>query len=87
MPIRQVHYTSDFVKAYRKLPLNIQRIADRKDRLFRIDSYHPSLKTHRLHGELSGLWSFWVTRDYRVLFEFMKDNAIFYDIGTHNIYK
>jgi len=41
------------------------------------------LKTHKLHGPLDGLCSFWITREYRVLFEFVKDGAIFYDAGTH----
>lgn len=85
--IANVHYASDFRKAYKKLPRNIQNATDRKDRLFRKNSSHPSLKTHKLHGPLDGLWSFWVTRDYRILFEFVKDGAIFYDVGTHEIYK
>lgn len=84
--IERIHYTSDFRKAYKKLSENIQNITDKKDALFRENSFHPSLKTHKLHGPLNGLWSFWITRDYRILFEFVKDGAIFYDIGTHKIY-
>jgi len=83
----RIHYTSDFRKAYRKLPDKIQDIIDRKDILFRGNPLHPSLKTHKLHGPLDGLCSFWITREYRVLFEFVKDGAIFYDAGTHSIYQ
>ena len=82
-----VHYTSDFQKAYKRLPRRIQDAVDRKDKIFRHNPSHPSLQTHKLHGQLDGLWSFWITRDYRVLFEFIKDGAIFYDIGTHEIYR
>ena len=85
--IKYVHYTSDFRRAYKKLPRKIQDITDRKDKLFRQQSFHPSLHTHKLHGPLKELWSFWITRDYRVLFEFLKDGVIFYDIGTHDIYR
>jgi len=85
--ISRVHYTSDFRKTYKKLPRNIQDATDRKDGLFRKNPYHPSLRTHKLHGPLNGLWSLWITRDYRILFEFVKDGAIFYDIGTHEVYR
>lgn len=82
-----IHYTSDFRKAYKKIPKNIQNIVDRKDALFRKTPFHSSLRTHKLHGPLDGLWSFWVTRDYRVLFEFVRGGVIFYDVGTHKIYQ
>ena len=85
--IGDIHYTSDFRKSYQKLPRNIQNLVDRKDILFRKEPFHPSLRTHKLHGPLDGLWSFWITRDYRVLFELVKDGVIFYDIGTHGIYR
>jgi len=81
------HYTSDFQKAYKKLPPQIQDVLDDKDSLFRQNPFHKSLRTHKLHGQLEGLWSFWVSHSYRVLFEFVKDEAIFYDIGTHEIYR
>jgi len=83
----RIHYTSDFRRAYKRLPRKIQDVVDRKDKFFREDPFHPSLRTHKLHGPLVGLWSFWITRDYRVLFEFIKGEAIFYDIGKHEIYK
>lgn len=85
--IDRIYYTSDFRKAYKKLPRNIQDATDRKDRLFRRDPYHPSLRTHKLHGPLDGLWSFWITRDYRILFELVKGSVIFYDVGTHEVYR
>lgn len=85
--IANIHYTSDFQKFYKKLSKKVQGIVDRKDLLFRQNPFHQSLHTHKLHGPLESLWSFWITRDYRVLFEFEKDVAIFYDIGMHGIYK
>lgn len=87
MNVERIHYTSDFRKSYRRLPKNLQDMADRKDALFRTNPFHPSLETHRLHGKLAGLWSFSITKQYRVLFEFIEGGAIFYDVGTHEIYR
>src|SRR3989344_5075744 len=78
MAPRRIYYTSDFKKAYKRLPRNIQDTIDRKDKIFRENPFDPSLRTHKLHGPIGGLWSFWATRNYRVLFEFVKDDAIFY---------
>jgi mRNA-degrading endonuclease YafQ of YafQ-DinJ toxin-antitoxin module len=44
------------------------------------------LRTHALHGEQEGAWSFSIDARYRILFTFL-DNAhsvvAFLDIGTH----
>ncbi|MFH1289986.1 MAG: type II toxin-antitoxin system mRNA interferase toxin, RelE/StbE family [Nanoarchaeota archaeon] len=83
-----IHYTPDFKKAYQKLPKEIQKAVDKKDKQFRENPYYPSLQTHKLGGPLHDLWSFFVTKSYRVLFEFLNgDAAIFYDVGTHDVYK
>ncbi|MDO8581723.1 MAG: hypothetical protein Q7S16_02500 [bacterium] len=52
-----VRVTSDFTHAFRRLPKNLQRIAERKDQRFRNSPFHPGLRTHQLKGELDGLWS------------------------------
>ncbi len=83
----KIYYTTDFRKSYQRLPPRIQNIIDRKDVLFRTNPFHANLHTHKLHGPLTGLWSFWVTREYRILFEFVRDGAVLYDVGTHEIYR
>jgi proteic killer suppression protein len=56
--------------------------------MFRENPFHPSLRTHKLKGKYKNFYSYSVTRDYRVLFRFLNgDKVIFYDIGTHEIYK
>ncbi len=87
MAIGRMYYSSDFRRAYRALPKRIQDAVDKKDALFRRDPFTASLRTHKLRGPLQGLWSFSVNREYRVLFEFVKDGALFLDVGTHEIYK
>jgi len=76
--IARIHYTPDFKKAYEKLPKNIQKIVNGKDALFRKNPFYPNLRTHRLKGPLKNLWSFYINRSYRILFEFLnKDEIIF----------
>lgn len=86
--IKRIHFTPRFFKSFEKLPGSIQKMAGRKDRLFRENSFDPQLRTHKLKGELAGAWSYYVNYRYRVLFRFIKaDEVIYYDIGTHNIYR
>ncbi len=52
--------------------------------------FHPSLRTHKLTGDLSDTWSCSIGYQYRILFEFIKDpeteeNAILLlNIGSHD---
>jgi len=87
-PIATVRATSDFEKAFRKLPVHLQALAERKDRWFRANAYDPRLRTHKLKGPLEGYWAYSVNRQYRVLFRFLSgDEVIYYDVGTHDIYR
>jgi mRNA-degrading endonuclease YafQ of YafQ-DinJ toxin-antitoxin module len=53
--------------------------------IFQKDPFDPSLRTHRLAGQLQGLWSFSVDYDARVVFSFVAPNRVlFVDIGTHD---
>lgn len=35
------------------------------------DPFHPTLKTHKLSGDLAGIWACSIDYSYRILFEFM----------------
>ena len=86
--IRIVHTTSDFKKSLQQLPSHIQELAIKKDRLFRENAFSPSLRTHKLKGPLNDYWSYSVNLSYRVLFRFINAReVIYYDIGTHAIYR
>lgn len=87
-PILKVHITSEFEKSFLKLPLYIQKLAEKKDKWFRIDAFDKRIHTHKLKGELEGYCSYSINYQYRILFRFLKENeVIYYDIGTHSIYK
>ena len=54
------------------------------------DCFHPSLKTHKLTGDLADVWPCSIDYQNRILFEFIKDsetddNAILLlNIGSHD---
>jgi len=86
--IYKSHSTPYFEKKFEKLPKDIQKMATRKIILFEDNPYHPSLNTHKLKGPLFGYWSFYINKNYRVLFRFLKNNeVVYYDLDTHDIYK
>ena len=53
---------------------------------FADDPFHPSLKTHSLSGVLKGLWSFRITYEHRLVFDFLDEQrtqVLLIDIGSH----
>jgi mRNA interferase YafQ len=54
------------------------------------DPFAPSLKSHKLTGQLDGLWSCTVNYDCRIVFAFRKDGEtdddllVLIDIGSHD---
>lgn len=82
-----IRYHPTFRKNYQKLPGEIKRKAERKETAFRKNPFMPTLRTHKLHGELSGLWSFSIDRKYRIVFELAKDETMFLDVGDHAVYQ
>jgi len=86
--IKQLTYSSHFLKAFRKLDLGTQRQAVKRIEVFSKNPFDPRLKTHKLSGKLEVYWSFSVNYSYRVLVAFGEgDKATLIDIGSHNIYK
>lgn len=86
--ISRSHTTPFFEKKFEHLEQHLQKMAARKLLLFENNPSHPSLDTHKLHGDLAQFWAFSVTKKYRVLFRFLKDHeVVYYDIDTHDIYK
>jgi len=83
----KVRYTPRFVKHFRKIPSNIQKLVIKKEKIFKKDCFSPALKTHKLSGNLSGFYSFSISYSYRVVFSLETDGIVFIDIGTHSIYK
>lgn len=88
MIVKRIIYSSKFVKELKKLPLEIIEIAIAKEKIFKINPLHPSLRLHPLKSKLTGLWSISLTMNYRIIFERMPNSDILLiSIGKHDIYK
>lgn len=50
------------------------------------DAFHPSLRTHKLTGNLSGIWACSIDYSYRVLFEFVDEEVtiLLLNLGSHD---
>ncbi|MBW4623805.1 MAG: type II toxin-antitoxin system mRNA interferase toxin, RelE/StbE family [Cyanosarcina radialis HA8281-LM2] len=55
------------------------------------DPFHPTLKTHKLSGELAGIWACSIDYSYRLLFEFVanpeegkEDAILLLNLGDHD---
>lgn len=86
----KIVYTGKFARNYKKLSHSIKIQAERKEQLFRKEPFDSRLKTHKLKGNLSEFWSFSITYQYRIVFEFdskSKNIVYFYDVGDHDVYQ
>lgn len=91
--MRQLVLTPKFKRAYRKFARRDQALQNRiDDVLHRMeqDVFDFSLGTHKLSGQLSGLWACSCGYDCRIVFAFETDTVsnqeviVLLDIGTHD---
>lgn len=85
-----IQYDSKFVKQLNKLPSSIQQLALKKEKIFKSNPLTPSLKSHKLSGNMKGLYAFSVNYEYRIIFYFVNkqnNEVVFLKIGTHEVYK
>ena len=84
----KIYYSSKFAKEYKKLPLKLKTIAEKKELIFRQNPFDSRLKTHRLTGKLKNFWSFSLDFRHRIIFEIVDEKTIwFHAVGTHKIYR
>ena len=77
------HFASPpFWACYRKLPLSIQKLADRNFALLKTNPKHPSLHLKKVRKYYSAR----VGRKYRVLGIGIEEGLIWFWIGTHAEY-
>lgn len=52
-------------------------------KIFQVNPQHPSLRIHKLKGQLQNVWSMSVTTSFRLIF--IEDTEYyFFDMGEHN---
>ena len=81
----EIFITKEFTKNYQRLPLNIKRKAEAKEKLFKENPFNPLLHTEKLYPKSKEVWSFRIDRKYRIIFKF-KDfrQAVFMTVGPHS---
>jgi len=88
MIVKKIVYSSRFADELKILSLEIIKIAIAKEKIFKANPLHPSLRLHPLKGKLDSLWSISLTMNYRIIFDRMPNGDIlFISIGKHDIYR
>lgn len=83
-----IDYSSGFKKAYKKRILNnaiLNKQFARQLKKFSENLFDPGLRTHNLLGKMNDCWSFSVSYDCRIIFQFIEaERILLLDIGTHD---
>lgn len=72
----KINYQDGFVKDFKKLPLEIRQKAFELEIIFRENPFHPLLHVKKLQGKLSSLFSFRITREYRIIYRFCSKDEV-----------
>jgi len=76
-----IQESNDFLKGLKELPPEIKRLFEKQKSLFNKNWLDSRLHTKRIK-EMPGVYSFRITRRYRVLFYFRDiDKVIFFSVG------
>ena len=88
---RELVRTTAFVRAAKRyLKRNPQAVEDlrRTLELLAADAFDVRLKTHKLKGDLDGVWACSAGHDLRVLFEFVRvesaERVLLLAVGSHD---
>ncbi len=74
----------ELVKIKKKDPHLIRKIY-KQLQLFTTNPIHPSLRLHKLSGNLKDFRSISITKSFRMVYQIKEENvAYFVDLGTHN---
>ncbi|MBI2624377.1 type II toxin-antitoxin system mRNA interferase toxin, RelE/StbE family [Candidatus Parcubacteria bacterium] len=83
-----IRVSSQFRRAYSKLPERVRARAKERVNVFMANPFDRQLNTHKLHGKYKDYWAFTITGQYRIMFAFVNSDKVdFINIGTHDIYK
>ena len=82
-----IKYSHHFLRKVSKLEDGLIEEIQEKLELLKDKANHSQLKVHKLHGVLSGSFSFSVNYKIRVVFEYAsKSDIVLEDVGGHDVY-
>ena len=80
----EIIVTEEFTLQYQRLSASIQKKAEKQEKIFQSNPFHPSLHTEKLQPRGRQVWSFRIDRKYRVVFRFLGDRRVlFLVVGPH----
>ena len=83
--------SEDLDNELKKIKYRDKKLAGRIEKqlsLFQQNHLHPSLRVHKLSGQLNSIWSIYIDSSIRMLYILDEGGAYFFDIGTHDqVYK
>lgn len=86
-----IRLDSKLKKELEKIQKNNPQLSKRIEKqlaLFVINPQHPSLRVHKLSGELKNIWSISISKGIRMTYLQNGDEVYLFDIGTHDeVYK
>ncbi|MDZ7964570.1 MAG: type II toxin-antitoxin system mRNA interferase toxin, RelE/StbE family [Nostoc sp. DedSLP03] len=91
--MRVIVWDSSFKRAFKRLIRKNPRLEEAIFEVLELlitDPFAPTLKSHKLKGDLDGLWACWVEYDCRIIYTFNRnpdrdeDTIVLIDIGTHD---
>jgi len=75
--------TNELKKIKQKQPQLFKKI-QKQLKLFKENIQHPSLRTHKLKGNLSDTWSISIEGNVQLIYTIKNNEAIFFKIGNHD---
>jgi mRNA-degrading endonuclease YafQ of YafQ-DinJ toxin-antitoxin module len=79
----RIDRAESFKKDFNQLPAYIQRLFEKKIRLFMQNAKHPSLRVKKMQGH-ENRWEASINMFYRFTFEVHTDRYLFRRIGPHD---
>lgn len=91
--MRRIAWTPKSIRAFKRIVRQnpqLRSLIEVTLEQLALDPFHPSLRTHKLTGDLSGIWSSSIDYSNRILFEFVKTSEdeeeaiLLLNIGSHD---
>lgn len=82
-----IHETSNFSKRIEKLTKRNPRLRQKIDKTLQLlvtDSGNNSLRLHKIEGKEDSIWSISIDMKLRILFTYVENGILLFDIGTHD---
>ena len=78
-----IELINDLKKLKQKQPLLLKKIQKQLN-VFKENIKHPSLRTHKLKGNLANTWSISIEGNVRLIYTIKNNEAVFFKIENHD---